>query len=271
MGDFFSGKVVWVTGASSGIGRALVKQLSPLGCFLVLSAREGHRLGIIAAEEGLTEANSLILPFDLGAMPESRGLMGKIIEKFSRIDILINNGGVSQRSRVLETDAETERRLMEINYFSHVAISKQVLSQFIRQGGGGNIVVMSSIVGKFGYYLRSTYSASKHALQGYFESLRLEYEDQGIRVLIVYPGKIDTEMPERALGQGGKLHGKEEQSHKEGMAPEECAAKIIKALELGRQDILIGRGEIWAVGLKAWAPFLFRRVIRKGKGREKGE
>ena len=168
----FKDKVVWITGASSGIGEALALEFATQGARLILSARREDELRRVAAATQLPELDLLVLPFDLNNTSNASGLAAQVINKFGRIDILINNGGMSQRSEAAETSETIERQLMEVNYFSAVNLTKAVLPYMKRQKSG-QLVVLSSIAGKFGFYLRSSYSAAKHALHGYFESLRL--------------------------------------------------------------------------------------------------
>ena len=170
-------KVIWITGASSGIGEALAIELARRQARLILSARRESELNRVGALTGLAPLDLLILPFDLADTSMASGLAAQVMNKFGRVDVLVNNGGMSQRSEARVTSNETERLLMEVNYFAHVNLTKAVLPYMIRQKSG-QVVVISSIAGKFGFYLRSTYSAAKHALYGYFESLRLEVENQ---------------------------------------------------------------------------------------------
>ena len=187
----FKDKVIWITGASSGIGEALALEFANRGARLILSSRRLEELKRVATETKLAELDLLILPFDLKNTENATALAAQVINKFGRIDILINNGGYSQRSEAIETKTEIVRELMEVNFFAHVNLSKAVLPYMKRQKNG-HIVVISSIAGKFGFYLRSSYSAAKHALHGFFESMRLETEKFGIKTLIVCPGKIKT-------------------------------------------------------------------------------
>lgn len=260
----FKNKVIWITGASSGIGEALVKKFSKQGAKLILSARRKDELEKLRNHCNLNESNSMILDFDLANSNNYHELTEKVISKFGQLDILINNGGQSQRNTSLETDEKEERRLMEVNYFSHVALSKSVLPYMIK-AGKGRIVVISSIAGKFGFYLRSTYSAAKHALHGYFESLRLEYEDKGIKVLMVCPGKIKTKVSLNASGKNGNPHNVMEELHENAMSAEECADIILKAIQNDKEEIFIGGKEIKAVWVKRFFPSLFSRIIRKQK------
>ena len=260
--SFFENKVVWITGASSGIGEALVNECAKQGAIIVLSARRKQELERVANEAHLTQENHLILPFDLSDTSNATQWAEEVIAKFGRIDILINNGGQSQRSEVLLTSAETERTLFEINYFSAVNLSKVVLPHMLKNKTG-KIVVVSSIAGKFGFYLRSTYSAAKHALHGYFESLRLENESKGISVLMVCPGKIKTNVSINALSADGKNNNKMDASHEDAMSAKDCAEQIIQGIISDKEEIFIGGKELLIVKIKRFLPSLFGKLIRK--------
>jgi dehydrogenase/reductase SDR family member 7B len=255
-------KIVWITGASSGIGEAIVKQLASAGCKIVLSARRENELKRVQQENKLNDQNSLLLPFDLADTSRADELAIQIVKKFGRIDILINNGGFSQRAEAKDTDMKTGRELMEVNFFSQVALAKAVFP-FMQMEKSGLIVVMSSIAGKFGFYLRSSYSAAKHALHGYFESFRLETEKFGIHTLIVCPGKINTEISVKAVGPGGQTHDKMDPSHVEAMSADECAVQVIAAMKENREEVFIGGKELKAVWLKRSFPKWFSKIIRK--------
>jgi len=258
----FNNKIVWITGASSGIGEALALAFARQGAKLVLSARRPEELRRVAGN--FTEENYLILPFDLSDTANVNQLTEQVIQKFGRIDILVNNGGISQRALAKDTPLEIDRKIMEVNYFGQIALTKSVLPHMLKQKSG-HIVVMSSISGKFGFYLRTAYSASKHALHGFFESLRLENEADGIKVTIAVPGKIQSNISLHALKGDGTTHGVMDRSQEEGMPAAECARIILDAISLGKEEVLIGGKEIKAVWLKRHFPGWFRRVIRKQK------
>lgn len=260
--DVLKNKVVWITGASSGIGEALVYEFAKQGSTVILSARREQELARVAKTANLNETNSLIIPFDLSDTIKANEYTQQIINQFKRIDIVINNGGQSQRSEAIDTTTETERKLFEINYFSAINISKAVLPFMLKQGSG-KIVVTSSIAGKFGFYLRSSYSAAKHALHGYFESLRLEVEKKGVSVLIVCPGKIKTNVSVNAVSSSGDSHNKMDPSHENAMTAEECAKQIINGILTGKEEIFIGGKELLAVKIKRFFPKLFGKIIRK--------
>lgn len=260
----FTNKVVWITGASSGIGEALVKAFAKEGAKLVISARREDQLNRLKNELKLNEKDVLVLPFDLADTSQINSITQKVISKFGRIDILINNGGISQRALTLGTSLETERNIMEVNFFGAINLTKSVLPIFIKQKSG-HIIVMSSIAGKFGFYLRSTYSASKHALHGYFESLRMEIYKDNITILIVCPGKIKTNISINALtGDGGK-HNKMDESNDKGVSAKTCAEQILKGIKNNKQEIFIGGKELRAIWVKRFFPKLFSRIIRKQK------
>ncbi len=258
----FKDKVIWITGASSGIGEALALNLSQRGARLILSARRAEELERVGKATGLPPLDLMILPFDLEDTSNASGLAAQVINKFGRIDMLVNNGGFSQRSTAMETSAELERKIMEVNYFSAVALTRAVLPYMKRQKDG-QLVVISSIAGKFGFYLRSSYSAAKHALQGYFESLRLETESLGIRTLIVCPGKIKTNISYNALTGGGNRHNQMDPSHEKAMSAGECAERIVKAITENREEFLVGGKELFIVKIRRFFPGLFRKLIRK--------
>jgi short-subunit dehydrogenase len=254
--------VVWITGASSGIGEALATTCAAKGCRMVLSARNSDALEALAKRLQAQAPEIMVLPLDLAQASEQAGdWTAQVMARFGRIDVLVNNAGVSQRATALETPEALERSLFEVNYFAPVALSKAVLPAMM-QAGGGQLVVVSSIAGKLGFFYRSTYSAAKHALHGYFESLRLEYEDRGIRVLMVCPGKVKTNISLMAQTPAG-AHGVMDPSHAEAMTAEACAHEVMQAIEEGREEVLVGGKELWMVRLKRWWPSLFRRLLRR--------
>lgn len=259
--SYFKDKVIWITGASSGIGEALALELAKQEARLILSARREDELTRVATQTKLPELDLMVLPFDLKDTSNASGLTANIINKFGRIDILVNNGGMSQRSEAEKTPIEIDRELMEVNYFASVNLTKTVLP-YMKKQKGGQIVVISSIAGKFGFYLRSGYSAAKHALHGFFDSFRLETEKLGIKTLIVCPGKINTNISLNAVTENGK-HGKMDESHVNAISAQECAQRILQAIQTGEEEILIGGKELNAVKIKRFFPKLFGKIIRK--------
>jgi dehydrogenase/reductase SDR family member 7B len=260
--DFFNNKTIWITGASSGIGKELVIAFAKRNANIVLSARNKSALDNIMTSMNYPKDKYLILPFDLNSDFKANDFANTIIEKFARIDYLINNGGQSQRSESLHTSEALEMELMQINYFAQVKLAKAVLPHMINNKSG-HIVVISSIAGKFGFYLRSSYSAAKHALHGYFESLRLENEKHNIKVLLVCPGKIATNVSVNAMTESGQAHNKMDESHIGSMSAETCADQIIIGILKNEEEILIGGKEITTVYLKRLFPKWLGRILRK--------
>ncbi len=254
-------KIVWVTGASSGIGAEIAKQAADAGASVILSARSEAKLQEV--QRSLQNSDKhLVLPLDLNDSENFGSLVDQVLTKYKRIDVLVNNGGLSQRSEVHETPMEVDRRIMEVNYFGNVALTKQVLPIFRRQKSG-QFIVISSIAGKFGFFLRSAYSASKHALHGFYESLMLEEENNNIKVLIACPGKINTQISVNALNSDGNTHGVMDHNQETGMSAEECVRQLFKAVVKGKREVLIGNKEIKAVTLKRFLPLMFWKVIKK--------
>jgi short-subunit dehydrogenase len=256
----FSNQNVWITGASSGIGEALAVAFAKEGAHVVLSARREDELKRVAALCG--EQNTTILPLDLSDTSRIDEVTSELIKKIGKIDVLVNNGGISQRALAADTPLELDRKIMEVNFFGQIALTKSVLPGMLKQKSG-HIVVISSIAGKFGFWYRTAYSASKHALQGFFEALRLETEQEGIKILIAVPGKIRTNISLHALKSDGSKHAVMDKSQEEGMSAEECAQIILNSMIANKEEVLIGGREIKAVWIKRHFPKLFGRIIRK--------
>ena len=262
MSLLFKNKVVWITGASSGIGKEIAIQAAKEGATVVLSARSIEKLSIVRA--ALVGEKHLCLPLDLEDSSNFNALAEEVKSIFGSIDFLFNNGGLSQRAEAFDTSLEVDRKIMEINYFGNIALTKAVLP-IMRQQKSGHIIPISSIAGKFGFFLRSAYSASKHALFGFYESLLLEEEKNGIKVTIAVPGKINTEISLNALDGAGGKHGVMDHNQETGMDVEECVRILFKAIKKNKKEVLIGKREIKAVYLKRFFPSFFWKVIKKQK------
>ena len=258
----FQNKIAWITGASSGIGEALAIELAKAGAKLVLSARRESELKRVQQLAGLNDENSMILPMD---MSESAGFEEKttqVIKRFGQIDYLFHNAGISQRGTVNETSMDINRSVMEVNFMGVVALTKTVLPFFLKKKSG-HFIVTSSLVGKFGTPLRSAYSASKHALHGFFESLRAEVWRENVQVTIVCPGYIQTNISVNAVREDGKKYGLMDENQAKGMKASVCAQKILSAVEKGKHEVLIGGKETLGVYMKRFFPGLLWRMVRK--------
>ncbi len=254
-------KVYWITGASSGIGEALAYELAKPGNALILSARSADKLDAIKEKIG-KRADVTILPFDLADINIIPTQVEKALSCFGYIDVLVNNAGFSQRSPAMETSESVERAIMELNYFAPVALSKAVIPHF-RERKSGHIVVISSIAGKFGFTLRSSYAAAKHALHGYFEALRLEMKDVPVYVTMVCPGRVRTNISFNARKGDGTSHNVLDEGQRRGISAETCARSIVKAIDSKKYEILVGRSELIPVYLKRFCPPLFYWLIKK--------
>lgn len=258
-------KVVWITGASSGIGAELAVQTAQKGARVILSSRNREQLETVRDSAGLNAKNSLVHPLDVSNYKNFNEDVNIVLDHFGRVDILINNAGVTQRETAASTDISVDERLMKTNYFGTVALTKSILPHFLERGSGV-IAVTSSVTGKFGTQLRTAYSASKHALHGFFESLRAEVDSQGIQVTIICPGFVDTRISHNALKGDGELYGKADEGQLSGMTAAACARRYIKAIEDGKEEAVIAQfRERFAVWLSRFHPPLLRRIIRRSK------
>lgn len=256
-------KVVWITGASSGIGEALVYEYNKAGARLIISSRNRDELYRVKTT-CKNPVNIHVLPLDLENTASLNGKAEEAIRIYGRIDILINSGGISQRGLALETDLETEQRLMNINFWGTTILSKAVLPNMI-SNGGGNIVCISSLVGKFGTRMRSAYSASKHALHGYFDSLRSEVYDKKINITIICPGFIKTKVTLNALTSDGTPQGTMDSAQENGMLAEDCAKEIVQVVKANKEEVYIGGKEVKGVLFKRFFPLRFSKYLRTAK------
>ncbi len=260
----FEDKVVWITGASSGIGETLARKLAPSGCRLILSARRMNELERVRKECGVLKHPPRLLAFDLSSPEESSRAADAVLAEFGTVDYLFNNGGISQRTSVLDTSLEMDRTIMEVNYFSGIILTKKLLPAMLDHGGG-HIAVTSSISGLFGFPLRTAYCASKHAVNGFYESVWTELHDRGIRTTVICPGRIRTNISFHALDKGGKPHGVMDKAQEEGLSPEKCVRAILRGVRKNRRMVLIGRKELIPAYLKRYIPSLFYWLIIKIK------
>jgi dehydrogenase/reductase SDR family member 7B len=259
-----SNKVAWITGASSGIGEALAYRLADIGCTLIISSNQADELNSICKNIISKGGKCKSLPFDLEDSGSIPGITKEAIDAFGRIDLLFNNGGISQRSLINETPVANDRRIMEINYFSNITLTKCILPQMIKNGGG-HIAVTSSLSGLFGFPLRSAYCASKHALHGFYETLRIEHIHENIKVTIACPDRVRTSISVHALNPQGKAHGKMDERQDKGITASRCAAEIIRAVRKEKVIVLIGGFERISVYLKRFFPSIFYRMIARVK------
>jgi short-subunit dehydrogenase len=255
-------KIIWITGASSGIGKSLAIQLSQQNTKLILSSRNEFSLNEVKKICKHSE-NIEILPLDLENYSNFNTKVEEAIAFFGRVDILVNNGGISQRSLAKDTDISVDKRLMDINYLGTVALTKAVLPHFIKNQSG-QFVVTTSIVGKIGTPLRSTYAATKHALHGFFDSLRAEIHQYNISVTLICPGFVTTNVSKNALTGDGSPQNKMDSATANGIDPDRFAKLMIKAIKKQKEEVYIaGAKEKLGVYAKRFYPKLLSKMIRK--------
>ena len=256
----YRGKTVWITGASSGIGAELAKQFAKEGARVIISSHETEELEEVRKSLEPISKDVHTVVFNLGFPEEVEATARKVLKEFGRVDVLMNNGGISTRAEAIETSLELDRRVMEIDYFSGVILSKVLLPAMI-ENGYGHIGVTSSISGKFGWPQRSAYAAAKHALFGFYKSLWAETNQKGIRVTIFSPGRVRTNISYHALLKDGKEHGKMDPGLDKGIPPALCARKMIRAMKRNRKDVLIGRSELLMVWIHKHCKPLYHRMV----------
>ncbi len=260
---YFVGKTAWVTGASSGIGMSLAQLLIDAGAHVIISARNVERLqevqSIVKDPKMCT-----VIPIDMASQLSIEEAVSIANKTFPKIDILINNAGVSQRSLSAETNLETDKIIMNVNYFGAITLTKLLLGSMI-ENQKGQIVVISSVTGKVGVQYRSAYAASKHALHGFFDSLRAETEPMGIFTTIVCPGYVKTNISVNALTGDGRPYNDIESNHTNAMDPLELAGKILKAVKNRKREVYFGGKEILIIYIKRFLPSLYYHIIKKIK------
>lgn len=255
------GQRIWITGASSGIGEALAYVLAERGARLILSSRREAVLESL--RDSLPRpAQHAVVPLDLEAGADLEELAGRVEREHGPVNVLINSGGISQRGYAVDTGMDVVRRIMETNFFGTVALTRGVLPGMLERQSG-RIVVISSVVGKFGTPKRSSYAASKHALHGYFDALRLEVEDAGVGVTMVCPGYVRTAVSQNALGPDGTPHAQLDKGQETGTSAEAAALRIARAIEGDEREIYFGGREVFGVYAKRFIPSMFDRVLKR--------
>lgn len=254
------GKTVWITGASSGIGEALVYLLNTRNCKIILSSRKEDEL--VRVKNNCQNQDAIhILPLDLTNYGAMSNLAKQAIEAFGSVDILINNAGISQRSLIAETEFDVYKKLMDVNYLGTVALTKAILPHFIANQKG-HFVTVTSLMGKFGSPYRSGYCGAKHALHGFFDVLRMEHEKDGLSVTLVCPGFVNTNVAKNALTADGSAQNTQDIATQNGLSAEILAKKMIQAVEKNKFEVYIGGKERMAVYLRLFPKLLHKIVLR---------
>jgi dehydrogenase/reductase SDR family protein 7B len=261
--SFFLGKIAWVTGASSGIGEALTYELVKQGSKVIISARKEEELKRVQKQGG--NDNIYVLPLDLEAPATFESKVKEAIAAFGSIDIIIHNGGISQRGLVADTMPAVQRRIMEVDYFSYIELTRLLLP-YLKERKRGNIVVISSVMGKIGTPMRSAYAAAKHALHGFFDCLRAEVWRDNIRVTLITPGYIYTNVSYNALTASGEKLSKLSHDINKGFPADKTAVQILRAIQKGKFEKYVGRPisqEKIVLYLTRFFPKLTMKMLRK--------
>ena len=235
----FNNKTIWITGASGGIGEELAIQMAKEGAKIILTARNTEKLNTV--KESLSGDGHVVYPMDLMNVDAIPNSAKEVLEKVGHVDMLINNAGISQRSLVKDTLLEVDRRIMELDHFAAVALTKAVLPQMLERKSG-HIVAISSVAGKIGTPMRSAYCAAKHAIIGFMDALRAEVHHDNIKVMVVTPGSVKTNISINALEGDGKKHNVTDPMIANGISVEECVKKIIKVIKRNTPELLIAKG-----------------------------
>jgi len=256
-------KIVWITGASDGIGKELAIQLAQAGAKIILTARSVDKLN--AVKDGLRGSGHIVYPMDLLKVDLIPDSVKAVLSKVDTVDILVNNAGISQRSLTTETSLEVDRKIMEINHFAKVALTKSILPHMVSRKEG-MIISISSVAGKLGAPMRSAYSAAKHAIIGFMDALRAEIHADNIKIMIVTPGSVQTNVSKNALEGDGSKHNVTDPAIANGMPVEDCVKAIIKGIKNETPELLIARGkERIAVYARRFYPTLLFKMMTKIK------
>lgn len=259
--DYFQDKVFLITGASSGIGRATALELLERGALVALNARNTARLKAVREETALPE-RTLIVNGDIRKESEVKRITKKTIARWGRLDGIIHNAGVGMRAAADETSISVYRDLMDVHFFALIHLVRYGLGAL--QASGGHLVAVSSVLGKFSVPFRSGYTAAKHAMVGYLDSLRIELKPRGVHVLTVLPGYVRTELSLHALTADGRPHGIMERDTERGLSPRTVALDILYGIEDRKREVHpAGMKELLALLLGKWAPGLLDRMLVK--------
>ncbi len=258
----FNNKTFWVTGASSGMGKATAIALAKFNTRLIISDKDEQGLQVTAKEIENSGSSVRIEVLDMLNTQDIINVAEKVLADGEKISGLYQFAGISQRSFTMDTPMENIRKIMEINFFAVITLAKAVLPSMV-ENGGGQLAVASSLVGKFGFPYRSAYSASKHALHGFFETILAEYYDKNIRVSVFIGGRINTNISKFALDKDGKEHGKLDPGQANGITPEQAASQILKGLRKEKREIPIGGKELLILKIRRFFPSIHAKIVRK--------
>lgn len=260
----FQGRTFWITGASSGMGKTTAIELAKYQTHLIISGRNEEELKKTASEIEKAGSSVQIEILNMADIQSVEVTAQKILSSGVKIDGLYQFAGISQRSLVNETPLENDRKIMEVNFFGTVALAKEILPHMI-ENGGGQLAATSSIVGKFGFPYRSAYSASKQALHGFFESLLAENSQYGVKVSMIIPGRVQTNISKFALEKDGSEHGKLDPGQANGITVKKAAKLIVNGLKKEKKEIWVGGSEMIMLHIRRFLPHLYYRLASRIK------
>ncbi|HKK80956.1 MAG TPA: SDR family NAD(P)-dependent oxidoreductase [Prolixibacteraceae bacterium] len=252
----FTGKTIWITGAASGMGKTLCYKLAGPDTRLIISDRNEAGLQQTAEIIRQKKGEARIEVLDMADSPSIYATAQKVIDDGIKVDALYQFAGISQRSLVVETPIENDRKIMEVNFFGVIALTKAILPHMIKNGGG-QLAATSSLVGKFGFPYRSAYASSKHALFGFFESLMAENKINNIKVSMLIPGRVQTNISKFAIDKNGKEHGVIDPGQANGISAEKAANIIYKGLKKEKKEIWVGGSEMLMLHIRRFFPRLY--------------
>lgn len=262
------GKVVLITGASSGLGEALAHKFFMCGCRLILASRRRDELERVKNDlmkrlSGIPTYAPVVLELDLSDLANMEQRMESALSMFSRIDILVNNGGISHRGDIMSTNTDVDYKVMLVNYFGQIAITKALLPSMVRRRSG-HIVTVSSVQGKIAIPHRSAYAASKHALQAFCDTLRAEVAAHNVKVTVISPGYIHTKLSLNAINGSGHTYGIMDEATASGYTPEYVAQRILEAVMYEERDVTISSlGPKIAILLRTVFPSVYFYIMKK--------
>lgn len=257
--------IVWITGASSGIGEALHYEMNRLGYRTIISSRRKEALLHVRQNSAHPEKVA-VLPIDISMTDRSENHVKEALALFGRVDILVNNAGISQRSLISNTQFKVFKQLMDVNYLGTISLSNALLPYFVAQKKG-HFVVVTSLMGKFGSPYRSGYCGSKHALHGYFDVLRMEHEKDHVSVTLICPGFVRTQVAMNALTGDGSPQNADDEATANGISVSDCAKKMARAIQRKKWEVHIGGRETIGIYLKRFFPKLLHKLVVKSKVR----
>lgn len=265
-------KVVFLTGASSGLGEALAEAFYICGCKLILAGRNEEKLEELKKRlENIKldhQHSPVVCVLDLEDKELRYKVNQAVASRWGQVDILINNAGLSYRGAVVDTKSQVDKKLMTVNHFGHIEITKAILPYMVKEKSG-HIVCISSVQGKLPIPHRSSYAASKHAFQAYFDSLRAEVDHQGVKVCVVSPYYIKTNLSLNAINADGSAYGKLDETTKNGYDPHFVAKKIINCVQQNQDELILAPFHVkLAICLRVLVPWLYFRIMAHRASKE---